>query len=99
MGFIGFAVKLVHIPINNILVWILMGLLTLGGKELRLNGRYGGGSVVDYNGMLRRENKVIYLLPFIFLSSRKVQPGHLFDWNDHIGLFRCWFFSADVLDF
>jgi protein transport protein SEC61 subunit gamma and related proteins len=22
MGFIGFAVKLVHIPINNILVWI-----------------------------------------------------------------------------
>jgi len=35
MGFIGFAVKLVHIPINNILVgcvWI-MG-LTVGWKEL-----------------------------------------------------------------
>ena len=57
MGFIGFAVKLVHIPINNILVWILMVLLTLGGKELRSIGMYGGGRIVDYNGMLRRENK------------------------------------------
>jgi len=25
MGFIGFAVKLVHIPINNILVWTSIG--------------------------------------------------------------------------
>lgn len=38
MGFIGFAVKLIHIPINNILVSFLFDgmALTLGGEDINL---------------------------------------------------------------
>ena len=38
MGFIGFIVKLVHIPINNILVWTLCVMLIIGWEELMCGG-------------------------------------------------------------
>lgn len=42
MGFIGFFVKLVHIPINNILVRLVRVMLIVGGEELSGSGWCGG---------------------------------------------------------
>ena len=53
MGFIGFAVKLVHIPINNILVFLSPDLGNeIGWKKLKRSSRNvhtirQGGNIVD----------------------------------------------------
>ncbi|CAH6999520.1 Sec61g [Phodopus roborovskii] len=47
MGFIGFFVKLIHIPINNIIVWICLVL----PKILQLwGGMSGAGSLLQVPG-------------------------------------------------
>ena len=54
MGFIGFAVKLIHIPINNILVWRIHEC-----ADFRWGGRrFCGGGIESLEGRRCRQKRI-----------------------------------------
>lgn len=54
MGFIGFAVKLIHIPINNILVWRIQDC-----ADFRWGGRrFRGGGGESLEGRQCRQKRI-----------------------------------------